>query len=420
MVFASADNNQRRHCNFKLPGLQIFYFQETIRDMKKVLIATGIYPPDIGGPTAMVGALADALRTNNFAVKIITYASRESVQEKVIDVIKIKRTKIKFFSFFNYFFYIVKLALWADIIYATDTYSVGYFAYLMKRIFNKKYIIRFAGDSAWEAAVSEGLTDDNIVDFQKKKHNDRIEKLKIRRQIILKNADQVIAVSNFLADLLKLIEIEADKITMIYNSVDFFSEIINQQQLTEIKNKYGAGTRIMITVCRLTPWKGVDGIIRALPKLIERIGPVNFLVLGDGEEMNNLKKITADSRMENNVHFLGRVNHGDTLAYMAAADLFILNSNYEGLSHVLLEAIKMGAPIAASNVGGNPEVIDDSKNGLLFGYNNEKEILSATSKILFDTNYAKQLVVAANEKLKIFNWSENVKATINLVNKLLS
>ena len=386
--------------------------------MIKVLIATGIYPPDIGGPTAMVGALADALRANFFAVKVITYASPESVREKIADVTKIKRTKIKFFSFLNYFWHIVGLTLWADIIYATDTYSVGYFAYLMKKIFNKKYIIRFAGDSAWEAVVSEGLTNDYIVDFQQKKYNDRIEKLKARRQIILKNADQVIAVSNFLADLLKLIEVELKKITMIYNSVDFFSEAVDQQKLAVIKNKYGSEAKIMVTVCRLTPWKGVDGIIKTLPKLIEKVGPVNFLVLGDGDEINNLKKIVAETKTEDRVHFLGRINHDDTLTYMAAADLFILNSNYEGLSHVLLEAIKMGVPVAASDVGGNPEVIDNNKNGLLFNYNNEEEILTAASKVLIDENYAKQLVVAANDKLKIFNWPENIKATINLINKL--
>ncbi len=383
------------------------------------MLATGIYPPDIGGPATMVGALANSLQANSFKVKVITYAdSGGKAMKEGVDIIRIKRSNIKFFSFIEYFFSIIKLSFWADIIYATDTYSVGYFAYLIKLLTRKKYIIRFAGDSAWETAVNQDLTKDYIVDFQSKKYGDYIEKLKLRRTKILINADQVIAVSNFLSNVARQIGVDKNKITIIYNSIDFISEHIDRQKVDEIKSKYGKNAKILITACRLTPWKGVEGVIKSLPTLIEKVGLVNFLVLGDGEELKNLQQIAATEKMENHVHFLGRVDHDDTLNYMAAADLFILNSNYEGLSHVLLEAIKMGAPIVASRVGGNPEVIDDGQNGLLFGYNNASEILATGSKILSNENYAKELAGNAKEKLKIFNWPENVRLTVKLINKI--
>lgn len=383
--------------------------------MIKVLIATGIYPPDIGGPTAMVAALADSLRINSISVQVITYADNRSQEGD--RVIRIKRSSFKIWSLANYFFNLAKLSLDVDIIYSTDNYSVGYFAYLLKLLTGKKYIIRFAGDSAWETAVNNGWTNDYIVDFQKKKYDNKIEKLKARRTKIMVNADQIIAVSKFLAEVASQIGVQPDKISVIYNSIDFMDQPA-AEKVEVIKKKFGNNAKILVTVCRLTPWKGVGGIIKILPKLIDKVGPVNFLVLGDGEELNNLQKIAIAEKIENSVHFLGRVNHNETLAYMSAADLFILNSNYEGLSHVLLEAIKMGTPITASCVGGNPEIINDNQNGLLFKYNNEEDILTVTTKVLIDDDYAEKLVMAANDKLKIFNWSENIKLTVALINKL--
>lgn len=384
---------------------------------RRILIATGIYPPDIGGPATMVDALVNSLRERAFDVRVLTYSEIESKNDQVV---RIKKTKFKLIAFIHYFLVMLKLSFWSDLNYATDLYSVGYFSYLIKRLTGKRYIIRFAGDSAWETAVNSGWTNDYIIDFQNNKYDQRIEKLKARRQKILVAADQIIAVSNFLSRIAEQIGAQKNKITMIYNSVDFVTEKINEQRVKEVKNKFGQDAKILVTACRLTPWKGVDGVIRILPQLIKKVGLIKFLVLGDGEELPNLKKIAADEKMENNIHFLGRINHNDALIYIAAADLFVLNSNYEGLSHVLLEAIKMGVPIAASRVGGNLEVIDDKKNGLLFDYNNQDEILSAISVVLLDKDYANEIIKQAKEKLKIFSWSNNVESTIKVINEILS
>ena len=72
--------------------------------------------------------------------------------------------------------------------------------------------------------------------------------------------------------------------------------------------------------------------------------------------------------------------------YFQAVDGFILNSGYEGLSHVLLEALSFGLPTAASNVGGNPEVIMANKTGVLFDYNELESINSAVRELATGNN----------------------------------
>lgn len=387
----------------------------------KILIATGIFPPDIGGPAAMIEELIGSLVDNKFKLKVITYAEtgergKLSYGDKTIKIYKINRNRNMFIKYFFYLRRLLQLAKWADVIYATDIYSVGYSAYLAKKIMGKKYIIRFAGDSAWETAVSNNWTNDYIVDFQKKVYDEKIEKLKNKRKKILFNADKVIAVSRFIADLAEIIGVKKDKIRVIYNSADFMDRLeVSQDEIDDIKFKYGNNAKIVIFSGRLTAWKGVDGIIKILPELIKKVGKINFLVLGDGPEMENLKKLAKDYNVSENVHFLGRVKREETKKYFAAADLYILNSNYEGLSHALLDVMKCGAPIITTTVGGNPELIEDGKDGLLINYNNKEELLNASVKILTNEQLAKDLSMNAKEKVKRFNLDNTVNETVDVL-----
>jgi hypothetical protein len=102
----------------------------------RILIATGIYPPDIGGPATMLGALAKSLEDKGLEVKILTYSDAPKNKEKVF--------MVKRGHYLKYFLKMFKLSRRADIVYVTDVYSVGYFAYIIKKLTGKKYIVRFA------------------------------------------------------------------------------------------------------------------------------------------------------------------------------------------------------------------------------------------------------------------------------------
>ncbi len=384
----------------------------------KVLIATGIYPPDYRGPATMLEALPSALREKGWLVKILTYSDIKGTKREKNEewLWRVLRRRLSWLNYLKYFWWLWELAGWAKVIYVTDVYSVGYFAYLMKKVVGKKYVVRFAGDSAWEIAAAAGLTDDYIVDFQKKTYSRRIEKLKERRKKILLAADKVIAVSNFMAELAKLIGVPEEKIRMIYNAVDFIrEEEINAGRVDEIKSQYGGQAKIIVSAGQLVRWKGMAAVIEILPELQEKIGQVNLLILGTGQELANLEKIAEGLNLKESVHFLGKIKRSQIMNYFKAADLFILNTNYEGLSHTLLEVMKVGTPIVTTNIGGNPEVIEDGKSGLLIKYNNHEQLLGAAGKILSDSNFARALTVNASERLKNFNWEKTVQSTTQVL-----
>jgi len=378
----------------------------------KILIATGIYPPDIGGPATMLEALALSLRAEGFGVKVITYSAQKLSEPGVYRV-----AKNKVFSRLHYFLAMLFLSFNVDLIYVTDIYSVGWFANLLKKLIGKKYLIRFAGDAAWETATSNGWTTDYITDFEKNTYSQQIEKMKARRRRILTEADAVIAVSNFMGDLAKLIGVEPAKINVIHNAIDFGNEVKAGATRPVPADLPGDG-QIIMTACRLTKWKGVDRLIKAMPEIIKRLSRVYLVILGDGPELENLRQLVQSLNLTEQIKFLNRVPHESVLKYLSRADVFVLNTNYEGLSHTLLEAMKAGVPVIATNVGGNPEVITDGRNGLLIDYNNQNQLTEAICRLLADRPLAKSLAEAATVKLKDFSWRQTVAKTVDLLKKM--
>jgi len=371
----------------------------------KVLIATGIYPPDIGGPATMLGALVSSLSEVDFLFKIITYADKTEAGQ----VYRISRAQNKILRYLKYFWRFWLLARWADVIYVTDTYSVGYFAYLIKKITGKKYIIRFAGDSAWEAAAGAGWTEDYITDFQKIRYDRRIEKLKSRRKKVLVNADAVIAVSNFMAELAGLIGVREERVTVIYNAVDFFS--------TPPKREIPINP-ILVYAGRLVRWKGVAMLIRAVKESKNRWPNLILEILGDGAEEDKLKRMVDNLGLTENVIFRGRVSEAESHKFFARATLFVLNTNYEGLPHSILNAMRSGLPVITTAIDGNQEIVQNGQNGLLVPYNNLEDWVAAIDKLLSDKGLQQKFSISGLETIKKFKWSEVAEKTSVLIREL--
>jgi glycosyltransferase involved in cell wall biosynthesis len=149
--------------------------------------------------------------------------------------------------------------------------------------------------------------------------------------------------------------------------------------------------RYVLTICRLMVWKRVDGILAALVGLPD---DVHLLVAGDGDMEPVWKALAVDLGLGERVLWLGNVPHARIPLLIRAADVFVLNSRYEGLSHTLLEVQALGTPIVASNVCGNPEVVEHGKNGLLVDPLDANALREALRWILGDPEMGKRFVEA--------------------------
>jgi glycosyltransferase involved in cell wall biosynthesis len=110
------------------------------------------------------------------------------------------------------------------------------------------------------------------------------------------------------------------------------------------------------------------------------------------------------------VTFLGRIPRERLALYMKAADYLALYSGYEGMSHTLLEALRAGTPVIASDKGGNPEVVQHGVNGLLVPYV-DGEALAAALAEAFQPGKRAALAANTHSGLERFDFARMVERT---------
>jgi glycosyltransferase involved in cell wall biosynthesis len=163
------------------------------------------------------------------------------------------------------------------------------------------------------------------------------------------------------------------------------------------------------TVSELHTNKGLSYAIEAVSHIKQAI----FVIIGDGEEKQNLEQLIEKKGLKQKVFLAGRIESAQT--YLKAFDIFMLTSITEALPYAVIEAGSAGLPIVASRVGGIPEIIDDGKSGILVESRNSKQIQASLEKIIADGNLGTRLGVALKEKvLKTFSVQTMVAETRKL------
>jgi glycosyltransferase involved in cell wall biosynthesis len=188
-----------------------------------------------------------------------------------------------------------------------------------------------------------------------------------------------------------------DKVQRIFNAYHGPAAADVRETPAEARARLGLpeGPRYLLTVCRLMNWKRVDGILRALAELP---GDVHLLVAGDGDMQAEWQRLAVELAVAERTRFLGNVPHSEIAYLVRAAEIFVLNSEYEGLSHTLLEVQALGTPIVASGVCGNPEVVEDGVNGLLVDPRDHASLRRALETLLGDRSIQRRFVAAGLER----------------------
>ena len=115
-----------------------------------------------------------------------------------------------------------------------------------------------------------------------------------------------------------------------------------------------------------------------------------FYVVGDGPLRKELEELSEVLGV--NAIFTGSVSKNKVAFYLSNSDLFILNSSYEGLPHIVLEAMHYGASVLASRVGGTPEIVLDENNGFLFEFDNIEELVNKIKFLKSNSSIREALV----------------------------
>lgn len=164
----------------------------------------------------------------------------------------------------------------------------------------------------------------------------------------------------------------------------------------------GNGTRLL-SVCRLEKseqYKGVDLVIRALPKVRSRIPDVSYLVVGSGSDLARHKELAAKVGVADLVTFAGTVNDEVLRSSYRDCDIFLMPSDAEGFGFVFLEAMHYAKAVIAVKSGATPEVVRDGETGVLVDYGNVDQLANAITSLSLDAGLRRRLGIAGQQRLR--------------------
>ncbi|MBI3046101.1 MAG: glycosyltransferase family 4 protein [Candidatus Harrisonbacteria bacterium] len=369
----------------------------------RILIATGIFPPEIGGPATYTKLLLEKL-PEDFLAKVLTYG--EAPAGDADRVFRVSRRLPKGLRHLIYFIKAIQLGRNADIIFAQDPISAGLPAMLAAKLSKKKFVLKIVGDYAWEQGVQRFGVKELPDEFQKKRYGLPVKILRFFQQFTAKNADLLIVPSEYLKKIVLGWGVESYKIRVIYNGID----------LPELKSS--VREKLIISVGRLVPWKGFEILLEVFSGLIKDFPDWKLVIIGDGPELNKLKVKSEKLKVLDKVIFTGALSKSELNAYLSRASIFALNTGYEGFSHQIIEAMGAGLPVLTTKVGGNSEVIESGKNGLLAEYNNIQSFSLALKKLMTDSRLREKLSETARNTAKNFSKEKMLRELMDLLKKL--
>jgi glycosyltransferase involved in cell wall biosynthesis len=211
--------------------------------------------------------------------------------------------------------------------------------------------------------------------------------------------EKVICVSPDLEQECLALGVPAERCVLIENGIDV-EEFSRRQDVAEAKAQLGiAPNRLVVgAVGRLSPEKGFDLLIRAADRLLTDGTDLELLIVGDGDEQTRLNDLIALLGRGDRIRLLGY--RADLRGLYEAMDLFALSSLREGLPNVLLEAMALEVPVAATRIAGVPRLITDGVNGLLVDAESVEKLAAALGRLLGDGDLRRRLGRAGRETIE--------------------
>lgn len=181
--------------------------------------------------------------------------------------------------------------------------------------------------------------------------------------------------SDAVRDEVKRVINERRPVLSIKNGIDF--KIFDKDlQYTDLRQQLGISEEdiVVSNVAVLNERKGQKHIIEAVAKLREKY-PIKLVIAGDGPARESLENETRIQKVDDLVYFLG--SRSDVNCVLANSDVFVLSSYHEGLPNSLMEAMAMGLPCVATDVGGVRQLIEDGRNGIIIKPKSSSDISAA-------------------------------------------
>lgn len=347
-----------------------------------LLIATPLYPPNPGGPATYAKILEENLPSEGIQTIVVKFSDARSYPKAL------RHTA--------YFWSVLRAGRKADVILALDPVSTGLPASLAALLLRKPFAVKIVGDYAWEQGRQRfGITVplDEFVSI--KRTPLPVAALRAVQSWVARRARIIMVPSEYLKEIVLVWGISEKKIRIIHNAIELLDGGSVPDDVRTLPRPH------VVTVARLVAWKGMRQLIDAVARVRASGRALSLTIVGDGPLRAELES-HAQTELKTGYAFTGALPPEGVHAILKSADIFALNSSYEGLSHVLIEALKAGLPIVTTRVGGNAEVISE-ETGLLIGPGDTAALAEALRALAVNPELRAHFSRAAKERAKAFS-----------------
>lgn len=237
-------------------------------------------------------------------------------------------------------------------------------------------------------------------------------------------SDFMTAVSNSAKEILVRKErMPANKIRVLYNGIELKKfQAPSDEKIKECRNRFDLDNCIVIgIVANLHQIKGHRYLLEAAEILTKKFTNLRFLIVGDGILRKELEDFVSRAKLKKIVKFTGLQQGQDLVNILSIMDIFVHPSLNEGVSISIMEAMSMGKPVVATNVGGTPELVIDKKTGLLVKPKDSKALAEALAKLIKEPQLISEMGKNAQERIKNnFTIEKTVRNYENLYEELIS
>ncbi len=190
----------------------------------------------------------------------------------------------------------------------------------------------------------------------------------------------------------------------------------------EVNSLFDKNTFVVGCIKALEELYNIDVLIKAFASLKQKYPEktLKLLIIGEGSQMEYLKKLTADLSMSNDVVFTGRIAFSEVATYFNMLDVLVNISDYESFGVSVIEAMACEKPVVATNTGGLKEIIENGNFGSLVEIGDVDQTAAEIEKYMLNESLKQEVGKAAREKvIQKYNWNNNIQQMISVYNQLL-
>jgi L-malate glycosyltransferase len=211
----------------------------------------------------------------------------------------------------------------------------------------------------------------------------------------IEQSDGVTAISSYLRDRTRVAFGITSEIEVIRNFVNCDVYVRNPALVDTMRGRYAApGERLLVHLSNFRPVKRIRDVVEVFARVAREV-PARLMLIGDGPDRSVAEYLAREHNIQDRVHFIGKQDNVNEL--LPLADLMLMPSEMESFGLAALEAMACGVPTIATDVGGVPELIDDGRNGLLFGVGDVDSMAVAAIALLRDETRLRQISEAGRK-----------------------